>query len=158
MLFVLGSQWRTIISNWIDRQIANCFRRPVKYTLHHRKTCFKLSVTAPHRCCGRCNGRNLKCLLFSLHSSGQEEITPTLERKTTLALGPGSVSGCKETKCLLFSSPTPGPHSVVQSHWLRPGKLHSQLHVQHGYLGTAHRTSAMVLGNWQQHQQQHQRR
>ena len=107
------------------------------------------SVTTPHRCCGRYNGRNLKCLLFSLHCSGQEEIRPTIERKlvdSALALGHSTVSGCKETKCLLFSSPPSGPHSVVQSHWLRPGKLHTQLHVQHGYLGTTHWTSAMVFG------------
>ena len=40
------------------------------------------------------------------------------------------MSGCNITKCLLFSSPAPVPHSVVQSHWLRPEKLQSQLHVQ----------------------------
>ena len=109
IIFVLGSQWRTIISNWIDRQIANWFSTPNHiHTLlqgkksFNGKTCFNgntclngrlvsnyQAVATPHKCCGRCNGRNLKCLLFRLHCSGQEEIRPTLESKfvdSTLAL------------------------------------------------------------------------
>ena len=73
------------------------------------------AVTTPHRSCGRCNGRNLKCLLFSLHCSGQEEIRPRQERKfvdSALALGHRTVSGCKETKCLLILHWLSGPRSV----------------------------------------------